>query len=156
MELFLLTTGTKMTHVPFKGAAPAVQELVSGRLDTMFSDLGSGGPQVRGGKLKGLAVAHATRMAQFPNVPTVAESGYPGFDAFAWSGVVAPAGTPREIVQRLNAEMAKAWNDPSVQQKLGDVGFEAMPGPPEALPPFMRDEQAKWRKVIEAAQIKVE
>lgn len=156
MELFLLTTGAKMTHVAFKGAAPAVQELVSGRLDAMFSDLGSGGPQVRGGKLKGLAVAHATRMPQFPNVPTVAESGYAGFDAFAWSGVVAPAGTPREIVERLNAEMTKAWNDPSVQQKLGDVGFESMPGPPDALPPFMRAEQAKWRKVIDAAQIKVE
>lgn len=156
MELFLLTTGAKMTHVAFKGAAPAVQELVSGRLDAMFSDLGSGGPQVRGGKLRGLAVAHATRMAQFPNVPTVAESGYPGFDAFAWSGVVAPAGTPREIIQRLNVEMTKAWSDPAVQQKLGDVGFEAMPGAPEALPPFMRDEQAKWRKVIEAAQIKVQ
>jgi tripartite-type tricarboxylate transporter receptor subunit TctC len=156
MELFLLTVGAKMTHVAFKGAAPAVQELITGRLDAMFVDLGTGGPQLRGGKLKGLAVAHGARLPQFPNVATVAESGYPGFDAFAWSGIVVAAGTPREFVQRLNAEIGKTMADSTVQQKLAEVGFEALPGPPEALTQFMREEQVKWRKVIDAAQIRVE
>ena len=95
----------------------------------MFVDLGSGGPQIRGGKLRALAVGNRARLDQFPNVPTVAESGYPSFEAYAWTGFVVPAKTPREIVARLAAEYAKAVADPGIRQRLVDVGFEAIAGP---------------------------
>ena len=156
MELFLMHSGVRITNVAYKGAAPAVQELLANRLDTMFLDLGSGGASAKAGKLKALAVGDRTRLAQFPGVPTVAELGYPEFEAFAWSGLVAPAKTPREIVNRLNAEVAKALADPSSRQRMSEIGFEGIAGTPEELTKFMRDEQTKWTRVIRAADIKVE
>ena len=156
MEYFLLTSGARITQVAYKGAASAVQEMVAGRLDTMFIDLGSGGPQIRAGKLRALAVGNRERLPQYPNVPTMAESGYPGFEAFAWTGFAVPARTPKDIVTRIGAEYAKAVADPMVQQKLADVGFEPLPGPPEELAAFMRSEQIKWTRVIREANPKVE
>jgi tripartite-type tricarboxylate transporter receptor subunit TctC len=156
MEAFLIATSTRITPVAFKGAAAAVQDLIANRIDTMFVDLGSGGPQVRGGKLKALAVGNPERLAQFPDVATVAEQGYPGFEAYAWTGFVAPAGTPRDIIALLASEYARAMTDPAIRQRLADVGFESIAGSPEALTAFMRSEQEKWGKVIRAANIKVE
>jgi tripartite-type tricarboxylate transporter receptor subunit TctC len=156
MELLLLTADAKITNVAFRGAAPAVQELLTNRLDAMFLDLGSGGTQIRAGKLKALAVGNRARLPQFPNVPTMAEAGFAGYEAFAWTGFVVPASTPKPIIARLGAEYAKAVADPAIQARLAEVGFEALPGTPEELTQFMRDEQAKWTRVIRAANIKVE
>ena len=102
-----MQTGLQMTHVPYKGSAPAIQDLLGGQVQLMFDNLPSALPQIKAGKLRALAVTTATRAAALPDVPTIAESGLPGFEASSWFGLLAPAGTPRDVVARLDAEVAK-------------------------------------------------
>jgi tripartite-type tricarboxylate transporter receptor subunit TctC len=144
MELFKQQTGISLNHIPYKGAAPAVQDLVGGQVPVMFLDLAAGGPQIRAGKIKALAVASARRISALPDVPTVAESGVPGFEAWAWQGLVVPAGTPQEVMARLRAEYSKAMGDPAVRQKLIDAGVEPLTSTPEELAAYIRSETAKW------------
>ena len=156
MELFEQQSGISLNHIPYKGAAPAVQDLVGGQVPVMFLDLAAGAPQIRAGKIKALAVASARRISALPDVPTVAESGVPGFEAWAWQGLVVPAGTPREAMTRLRVEYSKAVGDPALRQKLIDAGVEPLTSTPEELAAYIRSETAKWAKVVKEANIKVE
>ena len=156
MELFEQQSGISLNHIPYKGAAPAVQDLVGGQVPVMFLDLAAGAPQIRAGKIKALAVASARRISALPDVPTVAESGVPGFEAWAWQGLVVPAGTPQEVMTRLRVEYSKAVGDPALRQKLIDAGVEPLTSTPEELAAYIRSETAKWAKVVKEANIKVE
>jgi tripartite-type tricarboxylate transporter receptor subunit TctC len=156
MELFMQRTGIRLNHIPYKGAAPAVQDLVGGQVPVMFLDLAAGGPQIRAGKIRALAVASPKRIAPLPEVPTVAESGVPGFEAWAWQGLVAAAGTPREALERVRADYAKAVADAGVRQKLTEAGVEPLTSSPEELASYIRSETAKWANVIKEGGIKVE
>ena len=156
MELFMQRTGIKLNHIPYKGAAPAVQDLVGGQVPVMFLDLAAGGPQIRAGKIRALAVASPKRITPLPDVPTVAESGVPGFEAWAWQGLVAPAGTPREALEKVRAEYSKAVADAGVRQKLTEAGVEPLTSSPEELAGYIKSETAKWASVIKEGNIKVE
>ncbi|WP_083383912.1 MULTISPECIES: Bug family tripartite tricarboxylate transporter substrate binding protein [Cupriavidus] len=159
MELFMDQTHTKMTHVPYKGAAPAVQDLMAGQVDLMFVDLASGQQNVLAGKLRPVAVATPRRLGVLPNVPTVAESGVAGtadFQAYAWQGVVVPAGTPRPVVARLNAELVKALKSPEVQKRFEGIGVEPVSSTPEEFAQYARSEAERWGKLIKAKGITVD
>ncbi|CAM3254921.1 Bug family tripartite tricarboxylate transporter substrate binding protein [Cupriavidus taiwanensis] len=156
MELFMDQTRVKMTHVPYKGAAPAVQDLLAGQVDLMFLDLASGQQNVQAGKLRALGVATPRRLTVLPSVPTVAEGGVAGFEAYAWQGMVAPAGTPKAVVTRLNAELVKALKTPEVQKKLEGVGVEAVSSTPEEFASYARAEAERWGKLIKAKGITVD
>ncbi|HYL23574.1 MAG TPA: tripartite tricarboxylate transporter substrate binding protein [Burkholderiales bacterium] len=156
MELFKQRAGIDLLHVPYKGAAPAVQDLLGGRIATMFLDLAAGAPQVKGGKVRALAVASPTRIAALPDVPTLNESGFPGFEAWAWQGLAVPAGTPKEIIARLNSAYAKAIADPAVRQKVSDAGIEPLQSTPQEMADYIRSETAKWAKLIADRHITVD
>jgi tripartite-type tricarboxylate transporter receptor subunit TctC len=155
-ELFQRRAGIKMTHVPYKGAGAAVTDLMGGSVDCFFGNSQAVGGLVNGGKLRALAVTAPQRLANFPDVPTVAELGYPGFEAATWSGLVAPAGTPKPIVDRLNAEANKALATDSMKQKLHDDGSTPLGGTPEQFAAFIRTEHAKWGAAVRDANIKLD
>jgi len=156
MELFLQRVGMKMSHIPYKGAGPAIQDVVGGQVPVMFVDLAAGSPMIKAGKLRALAVASPKRIAALPDVPTFAEQGIPNFEAWAWQGLAVPAGTPKDIISRLNAEYAKAIADPQVRQKLVDAGIEPVTSTPEQMAAYILTETAKWAQVIKQADIKVD
>jgi tripartite-type tricarboxylate transporter receptor subunit TctC len=156
MELFKQRTGLQFTHVPYKGAAPALQDLLGGRIALMFLDLATGAPQIRSGKLKALAVASDKRIAALPTLPTLGESGLPGFEAWAWQLLAVPAGTPGEIVAKLNAEYRRAIDAPGIRQKMIDAGIDPLQSSPEEAGAYARSETAKWAKVISDGRITVE
>lgn len=155
-ELFNMQSGTRLLHVPYKGSAPAMTDLVGGQVQFMFSDAPTALPQIKAGKVKAIAVASAKRSALLPEVPTVAESGLPGYEAYSWAAFVAPAGTPKEAAQRLSADIAKALSDPQVKQRLADAGAEAMPTTAEAFGKMLHSEITKWTKVVRTADIKAD
>ncbi|UZN49822.1 tripartite tricarboxylate transporter substrate binding protein [Cupriavidus cauae] len=156
MELFMEQTGIRMTHVPYKGAAPAVQDLLAGQVDVMFLDLAAGQQNVLGGKLRALGSATPKRLAALPQVPTVAEGGVAGFEAYAWQGVVAPAGTPQPVVTRLNAELVKALKQPEVQKRFEGIGVEPVSSTPDEFAQYARTEAERWGKLIKAKGITVD
>ena len=156
MEMFKQGTGVQVTHVPYKGAAPAIQDLLSGQIPFMFLDLAAGAPQIKAGKWRALAVASEKRIAALPDLPTVGESGVPGFEAWAWQALAVPIGTPREIVARLNAEFRKAVAVPELRQKLIDAGIDPLQSSPEDASAYFRSETLKWAKVISDGRITVE
>lgn len=156
MEMFKQRTGTQVTHVPYKGAGPAIQDLLSGQIPLMFLDLAAGAPQIRAGKLRALAVASDRRIAALPDLPTVAEAGVAGFEAWAWQALAVPAATPKDVVARLNAEFRKAINTPELRQKLVDAGIDPLQSTPEEASAYFRSESAKWAKVIADGKITVE
>lgn len=156
MELFKQRTGAQFTHVPYKGAGPAIQDLLAGQIPLMFLDLAAGAPQIRAGKLKALAVASDRRISALPDLPTVGESGLPGFEAWAWQALAVPAGTPKDIVARLNAEYRRAIGLPEVRQKMIDAGIDPLESSPEEASAYMRSETAIWAKVISDGKITVE
>jgi tripartite-type tricarboxylate transporter receptor subunit TctC len=156
MEMFKQRTGTNLAHVPYKGAGPAVQDLLGGRVPVMFLDVATAAPQIKGGKLKALAVASDKRIAAMPDVPTIAELGVPGFEAWAWQGLAAPAKTPAEVVAKLNAAFTKAINDPAVKQKIVEAGIDPLQGSPQQFADYVKSETAKWAKVIKDGNITVE
>lgn len=153
MEFFRQRAGLDMTPIPYKGGADAMNDLLGGRISAMFPDIASGLPQIRAGKLRALAVASEKRVAALPDLPTIGESGYPGFEAWAWQGFVAPAKTPRPVIDRLNAEFVKVTADPAVRQKLSESGFELQTSTPEQFAGYMKAEIAKWAKVIRESNI---
>jgi tripartite-type tricarboxylate transporter receptor subunit TctC len=156
MELFKQRTGLALTHVPYKGAGPAITDVAGGQVPVMFVDLAAGGPMIKAGKLRVLGVASAKRIAALPDVPTLAEQGIANFEAWAWQGLVVPAGTPKEAIARLNADYAKTVATPDVRQKLVDAGVEPITSTPEELTAYMKSEAAKWSAVVKQADIKVE
>lgn len=153
MEFFKQRAGLDMTPIPYKGGADAMNDLLGGRISAMFLDIASGLPQIKGGKLRPLAVASAKRVAALPDLPTIGESGYPGFEAWAWQGFVAPAKTPRPVVMRLNAEFAKVLSNPTIKQRLSESGFEPQTSTPEEFSSYMKSEIAKWAKVIRESNV---
>jgi len=154
--LFQHRAGIAMTHVPYKGAGPAVTDLMGGSVDCYFGNSQAVGGLVTGGRLRPLAVTSPERLASFPNVPTVAESGYPGFEAATWSGLVAPAGTPPAIVAKLNAAASRALASPAMQKQLADEGSTSLGGTPEQFASFLKAEHAKWGAAVRNAHIKLD
>jgi tripartite-type tricarboxylate transporter receptor subunit TctC len=155
-ELFQHMTGVKWVHIPYKGGGPAVTELLAGQTSIMFGNLPTAIQYARDGRLRALAVTGGRRSPAVPNVPTVAESGVPGFEVTAWYGVSAPAKTPRAIIERLNSEFVRAIKAGDVQSRLTNAGAEPVGNTPEQYSAFMQNEIAKWAKVIAAAGIKGE
>ena len=156
MELFKQRAGITMTAIPYKGGADALSDLIGGRIGALFPDIATGLPQIRAGKIKALAVASEKRVAALPGLPTVGESGYPGFEAWAWQGFVAPAGTPHDVVMKLNGAFAKVMADPAIKQRLSESGFEPQASTPEQFATYMKSEIAKWAKVIRDSNISLD
>ena len=140
-----------IVHIPYRGFPPAVTDLLSGNIQAMFAIIPAVLPQVKAGKLKALAVTGLKRSAMAPEVPDVAELGYPQLESLAWIGLLAPAGTPAEIVNRLHGEGAKAMRAPETRELLGKQGFDVVAGTPAEFSAWIRAEQAKWSKVIKAS-----
>jgi len=143
-----------MVHVPYKASGPAITDLVAGQVQMMSDNVQSIGPHVRAGRLRGLAVTTSNRTAAYPDLPTVAEAGIPGFEIAPWAGYVVPAGVPRQIVARLNAELNRALAVPGVREKLIEMGLEPRGGTPEDFARFVRAEVAKWTDVARRANVR--
>jgi len=156
MELFKLLTGTQMTHVPFKAAVTAITDLTAGRVHVMADNINSIGPHVKSGRLRGLAVTSTKRVPAHADLPTVAEAGVQGFDVAAWAGVIVPAGVPKALVARLNAEVNKVLLVPAVAEKLPDLGLIVAGGTPEQFAAHIRKETARWADVVKRAGAKVD
>jgi tripartite-type tricarboxylate transporter receptor subunit TctC len=155
-ELFKRMAGIEMTHVPYKGAAPAMQDLIAGQVNLMFDNLASALTQIKAGKVRALAVTTAKRTPLAPDLPTIAESGLPGFDINTWFGVFVPAKTPRAIVQRLHDEFAKALAQPDVREKMLGLGAEPVASTPEQFGAYVRSEAAKYAKIVKASGARVD
>ena len=155
-ELFKHMARVNLTTVPYKGAAPAITDLIGGQIHVIFTTVASAASLIEGGQLRALAVTSAKRSPAFPQLPTVSESGLPGYDAEAWYGLFAPAKTPSEIVARLNRSAAMAVDAESFKKLSVNEGFVLVAAPPSEFDRFFRKEQARWRKVIEDAGIKAE
>ena len=155
-ELFKRLTGTELLHVPYRGSGPAVIDLIAGRITMMFDATPSLLPNITAGKLRPLAAASPQRHRLLPDVPSFAELGYPGMDIALWYGVVAPGGTPAQIVQRLKAALSKILEMPDVRKSLADQGADVQSGSAESFGAFMRTESARWSTVVKDAGIKPE
>ena len=155
-ELLNSSAGIQMQHVPYKGSGQAVIDLLAGQVQVMFSGMSSVMQHIKAGKLRPLAVTGAQRSPATPEVPTIAEAGYPGFEASAWYGVLAPAGTPKAIVLRLNSEILRALKIPEVKERLENVGFEIVGGTPEAFGAYMKSEIDKWARVVKTSGVRAE
>jgi tripartite-type tricarboxylate transporter receptor subunit TctC len=151
--LLALTAGIDIVHVPYKGGGPAMQDLLGGQIPAMVATPVTALPHVKSGKIHPLATTGAARAEMMPDVPTVAESGYPGYEATNWYAYYAPAGTPKDVLARLHKEIVDALNAPDVREQLDRQGVEAKPGTPEALTKYMERELATWGKVVKAAKI---
>jgi len=155
-ELFKAMAGVQMVHVPYKGAGPAMQDLIGGRIQLMFDNLASSLAQMRAGKVKALAVTTAKRSSLAPELPTIAESGLPGFDISTWFGVFSPGGTPRDVVQRLHDELVKALADPAVRETMLKLGAEPVGSTPAEFAAYIRSEARKYAEVIKASGARVD
>jgi tripartite-type tricarboxylate transporter receptor subunit TctC len=155
-ELFKPLAGIEMTHIPYGGSGPAITATIGGVCSVLFDSVLSSGPHVKSGKLKVLATGNKQRLPSWPNVPTLAEAGLPTFEAFTWGALLAPAGTPHDVVARLQAEMARIFAMPDVRQKIEDMGALPGGGTSAELDAFTRSEIRKWAKVIKDGNIKPE
>ena len=153
-ELFLFTTGVRMTHVAYRGEAPAIADVVAGQLPLLFANVSVVTGQVKAGALRALAVTSPKRAPGLPDVPTLAEAGIKGSDVETWFGLTAPAATPREIVQRLNAEVRKALAAPDLQQRFAELSLSVTPSSPEELDALIKSEAVRWGDVIRRANIR--
>lgn len=150
-ELFNLAADVKLVHIPYKGSPQAVTDLLAGRVQVMFSPVSTVLAQIKAGKLRALASTGAQRTAAAPELPTVSESGLPGFETSIWFGLIAPAGTPRAIVERLARETARAIGEPDIRARLAAQGVDVMPKTPEQLGEYVREETDKWAQVVRAS-----
>jgi len=155
-ELFKGMAGVDMQHIPYKGSPPALQDVVGGQVTMTFDNITTAWPLAKAGKLRALAVTTAKRSTVAPDVPTLAEAGLPGFEVGSWQGVFAPAGTPPEIVRRLNAEIVKILNLPDVREKLGGLGAEIVADSPEEFAALVRGEVVKWADVVKKSGARVD
>jgi len=155
-ELFRLTAKANLIHVPYKGGGPAMSDLLGGQIPSVFASATTATPQVKAGKLRALGQTGAKRSVALPDVPTIAEQGYPGYEATNWYAYVAPAKTPREVIARLNREIVKTLRDPETHEQILNQGEEPTPSTPEELAKHMAREYATWGKVIREAGIPVE
>ncbi len=155
-ELFKSMTATYMVHVPYRGSPPAYNDMFGGQVDLMFDNLITALPQIRAGKVRLLGVSGAKRSPFLPDAPTIDEAGVKGYETVAWGGISVPAGTPRDIVLRLNAEINKALNSPTVKAGYANLAFEVSPGTPEQLGELARREIPKWAAVVSRAGAKID
>ena len=155
-ELFKLETKLDVAHIPYKGSSPAVTDLIGGQVQFMFDNMPSAWPHVQAGKLRALAVTTPTRSPTAPNVPTMQESGFKGFDVSSWFGLMAPAGTPAPIIDKLNAAVLKALAKPDVQKKMQDLGAEPQKTTPAEFGAFIKKEVETWGPVVKASGAKVD
>jgi tripartite-type tricarboxylate transporter receptor subunit TctC len=153
-ELFLFTTGIRMTHVAYRGEAPVIADVVAGQLPLLFANVSVVTGQVKAGTLRALAVTSPKRAPGLPDVPTLVEAGIKGADVETWFGLTAPAGTPREIVQRLNADVRKALAAPDLQQRFAELSLSVTPSSPEELDALIKSEAVRWGEVIQRANIR--
>ncbi len=153
-EYFKMLTATNILHVPYKGGGQATADVMAGHVQMLFDPLTGVGVHLQSGRLRALAVTGRTRLAAFPDVPTVAEAGVPGYEVMTWGGILAPAGIARPILDRLNAEMQRAVRSPSVVERYGALGAVPVAGTPEQFAELIRSETAKWAKVVRFAQVK--
>jgi tripartite-type tricarboxylate transporter receptor subunit TctC len=154
-ELFLSMAKVEMLHVPYKGSGPAIADLLGGQVDYMFDSITSAKPHIEAGKLRALGVTTAKRSAALPDVPTIAESGLPGYELMPWFAAFAPAGTPPEVVARLNAAMREALADAKVRATLESIGAESIGGSPEELRDHLARETAQWKTLVKERGIKI-
>ena len=152
-ELFNMEAGTQLQHVPYKGSAPAMNDLLGGQVQLMFSDAPTALQHIKSGRIKVLGVASRQRSAMLPDVPTGVESGLPGYEAYSWAALFAPAKTPPAVLDKISVDFNTAFKDPVVRQRLLDAGAEAAPGTQQEMRQFLRAELAKWAKVIKTAGI---
>ncbi len=155
-EMFNGMAGIKLNHIPYKGSPQATFDLIGGQFEMMFGIGATAMPEVKNGRLRALAVTTSTRLPALPDLPTIAESGLQGFEAVTWFGFVAPAGTPREIVNRLNTEITRAAALPEVRQQLAAQSIEPLNGTPEQFGAYIRDEIAKWARVVKSSGARAE
>jgi tripartite-type tricarboxylate transporter receptor subunit TctC len=155
-EYFKLLTKVEIVHVPYKGTGPAIIDLLAGQTHLVFAGVPGISAQVKAGKLRPLGVSTTKRLTVFPDVPTIAEAGVPGYEATQWYGVLAPAGTPKPIVSRLNQEIIKALQTPQTQERLAADGAEPLPSTPDEFLAFIKAEIARWAPVIKAAAIRAD
>jgi tripartite-type tricarboxylate transporter receptor subunit TctC len=155
-ELFKYMTGTRIVHVPYKGGAAAINDLIAGQVQIMFESLGSIAPFAKQGKVRALGVSGARRSPAFPDLPTIAEAGVPGYEAPTWTGIITPAGVPRAIVMRLNAEINQAVVSPGFKQRFAAIGDEAGGGTPEQFAELVHQESLKWLDVVRRSGAKID
>ena len=155
-ELFKVGAGVDIVHIPYKGGAPAIADVMGGQVPMFFGNMSSALPHVKSGRVRALAVTGGKRSANVPDLPTIAESGVPGYEVYEWNGVFAPAGTPAAIVNRLQAEIARIMHLPEVSEKLAALGAEAVANTPQEAAAFVKAEIAKWTMVVKQANIKAE
>ncbi|WP_454733650.1 MULTISPECIES: Bug family tripartite tricarboxylate transporter substrate binding protein [Cupriavidus] len=155
-ELLQLDAGIKLIHVPYKGVSPAITDLVGGQVTMMFAQLSSALPYIKAGKLRALGVASARRSAVLPDVPTIAEQGFPKFEAVSWYALMAPAGTPRDVIQQLSHQAGQVLASPALKDKLAVVGMDAAGGTPAELATAIQKESARWAEVIHKRHITVD
>jgi len=156
MELFKQKAGLNIQHVPYKGAAPAMTDVMGGQVPTMMLDLASGLPAIKAGKVRVLAIALPQRASALPEVPTFAELGFQDMNAYAFHGLIGPAGMPPEAVNRLNAELKKAMQAPKVTKLFADFGFEPLPGTPQDFYKLSRAESERWGRIIKTAGVQLD
>lgn len=155
-ELFREVSKTQLTHIPYRGAAPAVQDVVGGQVPMMFVDTASGYQFITTGKLRAIGIASAKRVKNFEQIPTLSEQGLKNFEAYAWQGLVAPAGTPDEVINTLNKALLNAMNSTEIKAKLQVLGLEATPSSPKAMADYAAKERAKWGPLIKSTGIKAD
>jgi tripartite-type tricarboxylate transporter receptor subunit TctC len=155
-ELFKSLSGTFITHVPYRGSPQAIQDLIGGQVDMMFDNLSSILPHIKAGRVRALGVSGNRRSPSAPDLPTVAEAGVTGYETTAWGGIVAPAGTPREVISRLNSEINKALGTPAIAERYAQLGFELTIAPPERLFERAVRERPMWAQVVKRSSAKVD
>jgi tripartite-type tricarboxylate transporter receptor subunit TctC len=156
LELFKVMTNTQIVHVPYKGGAGGIADLIAGQVQLMMEGMNTMTPHAKAGRVRGLGVSSAKRSEALPDVPTIAEAGVPGYEATTWSGIVAPAGLPRPVLMRLNSELGKALDSPTVRERFAAVGAETSRSTPEAFAAFIKSENEKWRDVVKRSGAKVD
>ncbi|HUQ75109.1 MAG TPA: tripartite tricarboxylate transporter substrate binding protein [Burkholderiales bacterium] len=154
--MFTQMTSTDITHIPYKGSGPAVTDLLAGQTNMMFDNIPSSLPHIKAGKLRGIATTGAKRDPALADLPTIAESGVPGYESGVWFGLMVPAGTPREIINRLNAAALQGVKSPEFVKRMTDLGYNIIPGSPEQMASMIQDELKRWGPIVKASGAKVD
>jgi len=154
--MFTQLTGTDIVHIPYKGSAPAITDLIAGQTNMMFDNIPSALPHIKSGKLRALATTGAKRDPALPELPTIAEAGVPGYESGVWFGIMVPAGTPREVIMKLNAAAVQATKAPEFVKRMTDLGYNIIPGTPEQMAAMLKTELARWAPIVKASGAKVD